>query len=265
MWLAGTQHHALSSDKMLNYDCVYPHSPCKIFAPPPNEKGMLTEEQVHAAIFLQQGRGSAAIPHATILQQPAASLAGHRALLSLLYGSSRSKGISPSDPGPAGGLGSPLLTWRCLLGAAYLALQMLSEHILPPTVGMAWDWAKPTVPYPPGLLASQLPASLPPQLNEPSLEIPKGDFSSGFQYFLGTQLLTTSFAIEPGLPPAQMLSDGYAVVPGGGCPGDVAAVGLVAELAEISRVIKEREAALEGLLPQYLMLDPARLPYFTYT
>jgi hypothetical protein len=42
MWIGGVQHHALNSNKVTNYDFVYPASPGKLFAAPPTRKGMLT-------------------------------------------------------------------------------------------------------------------------------------------------------------------------------------------------------------------------------
>lgn len=46
MWLGGAQHHALNTLKVQNYDAVFPAAPGRIWAAPPAEKGVLTEQEL---------------------------------------------------------------------------------------------------------------------------------------------------------------------------------------------------------------------------
>lgn len=54
MWLPGVQQHALNSDKVSNYDAVYPAAPGKLFGAPPARKGELSEEELVSRILLPQ-------------------------------------------------------------------------------------------------------------------------------------------------------------------------------------------------------------------
>lgn len=83
------------------------------------------------------------------------------------------------------------------------------------------------------------------------------------QFVLASQLMGANFgflSIEEDMWPAA-----YGSSPGEACPGGEASTQLLSDLQEISANIQKREAALYGKLPQFLMLDPAHLPYFTYT
>lgn len=46
LWIAGLQHHALNSFRILDFDLVYPSHPGKILSPLPSAKGTLTDDMV---------------------------------------------------------------------------------------------------------------------------------------------------------------------------------------------------------------------------
>ena len=83
------------------------------------------------------------------------------------------------------------------------------------------------------------------------------------------QNLAFQFAIFPALKPSQQLLNAYTTKSALLCSrsGAVAAASttLNQRLQAISAGIQVREAALKGRLPQFVLLDPARMPYYTYT
>ena len=82
------------------------------------------------------------------------------------------------------------------------------------------------------------------------------------------QGLAFQFAIFPALKPSQQLLNAYTTQPRLLCKASTAVANASAQLNQslkaISAGIQAREASLKGRLPQFLLLDPARMPYYTY-
>ena len=68
---------------------------------------------------------------------------------------------------------------------------------------------------------------------------------------------------------SQQLLNAYTTQPRLLCKASTAVANASAQLNQslkaISAGIQAREASLKGRLPQFLLLDPARMPYYTYT
>jgi len=82
-----------------------------------------------------------------------------------------------------------------------------------------------------------------------------------FQYFVETQYITWSFF--PMLESESTLAKGYlkTVIDE---PTARAAVQFSHDLAKISDDIRKREKVTSDKLPEYSVLDPKRIPYYTY-
>jgi hypothetical protein len=61
MWIGDVQHHALNSDKVVNYDFVPPASPGKLFAVPPASKGVLTTASLLSMYIARHDRAVLAV------------------------------------------------------------------------------------------------------------------------------------------------------------------------------------------------------------
>ena len=101
---------------------------------------------------------------------------------------------------------------------------------------------------------------------------PDGSTGNGMSYLLrGGWELTRGFSISPRLQPAEQLLHAYTTAwrppPGCAVAGKLASAAAVlhARLAELSAAIQAREAGLAGTLPRFTLLDPANLPYWSYT
>lgn len=158
MWMPGVQQHALNSNKVPQYDAVYPAAPAKLFAAPPARKGELSEEE------------------------------------------------------------------------------LVSKILLPMEVPMSG----------------------------------KGRVS-GLDYLMGSRQTAQNFLIRPALKPEEQLLNVYTTAwqppPGCAAAAELAAAAeeLHTRLANLSAAIQAREAALAGRLPQFTLLDPANVPYWSYT
>lgn len=100
---------------------------------------------------------------------------------------------------------------------------------------------------------------------------PDNSTITGWQFFRQAFKSGFEFRILPALKPAEQLLHAYSAAwrPPRGCKSRAAlaaaAAKLHARLAKVSAAIQAREAALAGKLPQYTLLDPAQLPFYTYT
>ena len=87
------------------------------------------------------------------------------------------------------------------------------------------------------------------------------DDVSPFEQFIGEHRV--GFSFFPTLEPESTLTDGYLKTVRDGATAE-AALELRKELLAISDGIREREEATKGLLPEYTILDPRKIPYYTY-
>lgn len=182
-------------------------------------------------------------------------------------------------PAAGGAARASLATRRCppaSRGAGPSCVGGAASH--PPcSLQSNYDFVYPTAPGklfapPPDKKGVLTEAALLSQvLLPPSVPMPDGSTVSGWSFFKGAFTVGFDFRILPALRPEQQLLNAYtnAWQPPAGCPvaGALAAAAatLNSRLRAISTAIQAREAPLITTLPQFTLLDPAQMPYFTYT